>query len=980
MNYQLFAKPQGSNDYIQLDTREIDPLTMNLSIADLEDPGAIVATYSNEFVLPHTQTNGQFFKSAYSVNGNDFDVSKKIECFVMSEGAVFSTGCLTLNSVNVNLYDNTYDYSVQYYGQVTSFSGNVADKYISDLTSLGGLNHQVDATNVQLSWQTPIGGANPVQNGQIRYPLVEWGYIYDSVPRPTFPTVSIGALMSFTGSNHALNPTQLKPALQVKTLWDAIFFEAGYTYNSEFLTSDWFKNLYVLSDSQARMAVSDDTNMQVTSSNHLTPDTAGGTGGVHGVRVNWDVIGNQFNGALFNLDFDYYTVPQGGTVTGNINIDLVAQCRQAYYYSGNLAAQGDITLKIYDFDTNNVLWTSTTGLTADYNYSGSDSDGPLTFWDYGNLVNHAFNTAFTIPNASTGQKLAVSCSFVGKPSGVPHGGNWAAEVAQHWPRPWAGSYPVKLRSASWTIIAPTTSVPLNQIPFQTKQIDFLRDISKKFKLIFTPSLEIDNCFNIEPWVDWVGNGTPRDWTEKLDTSKDFVIKPLFGTQTRELEFVDQEDEDYVNDAYQKDTQYVFGRKKIDSGIEVLGADTTTIDTMFAPTPLNFVGNSSNWVVPHLAKLTPGSDTAGTQGTAKFEPMSPKMRLLFWNGMQTAPTNWYLAGVTASFNQYPLMSTFDTWPVGATTFDINWYSSTPAYAGLSGATAINTQTPSTAYTDYWRDWYNLYYDTFNKTVDCYFRLDNKDLLGFQFNDPVFVRDSWWFVHNIDGYVVGEPNVCSVTLIQAPIGNYPSIAANQGTTCSTPTGMDFQLIAPGTTSMEVTWNTGGTAPLYYNIEWKLSTDSSYYGLTGLNYGDFPVVLTPWSTTDAWDWRLQAICSTASSSNFLQGQWTQPTVVNEITWSLGIYSTTGSIQIDKNGVNEVYATSSSGGTFSIAPGDLIYVTCNAGAVSAPIIAETTLQINDNGSVIYNNSNQGSPTTSDSYSYYCNGPGSINVTTYEY
>ena len=979
MNYQLFAKEPLTGDFIQLDTREVDPIAINFSSSDLEDPGAIVASYSNEFVIQHTPTNGKFFNSAYSVNGNNFDVSKKIDSFIMSEGAVFSAGCLVLNSVNINLYDGTYEYNVQYYGQVTSLSGSIADKYLSDLTSLGGLNHDVNTTNVQLSWQVPIGGANPVQNGQIRYPLVEWGYVYDNVPRPTFPTVSVGALMSFTASNHALDPTQLKPAIQVKTLIDAIFFEAGFTYESTFLNSDWFKNLYVLSDSQARMSVSNDTNMQVTSSNHLTPDNAGGTGGIHGVRINWDNIGNQLNSALFNLDYDYYTVPQGGTVSGNLYLDLVAQCRQVRPTNSGEVTYGTITLKIYDFDTNNVLWTDSTNIATTYNYSGHDSEGYLTFWDYGNLVNGAFTRTFSIPNTITGQKLAASCSFVGLQNNVPNGGNWAAEVAQHWPRTSQGSFPVRIRSAQWTIIAPTTSVPLNQIPFQTKQIDFLRDVAKRFKLVFTPSLEKDNCFNIEPWVDWLKGGTARDWTDKLDTSKEFVIKPLFSTQTREIEYADQEDQDYVNDAFQKSTQFVFGRKKIDSGIEVMGSDSKKIDSIFAPTPLMFVGNSNNWLIPHLSKLTPGSDTSGSQGVAKFEPMSPKMRLLFWNGMQASPVSWYMAGASSSFGVYPLMSTFDEWPVTTTAFDLNWYSSTPAYEGMSGATAINTQTPNTAYTKYWRDWYNLYYDSFTKIVECYFRLDSKDLLNFQFNDKVFVRDSWWFVNSIEGYVVGQPNVCKATLIQAPIGTYANPNSNETSTCPVPSGMMFSSLTGGETSIDVNWTTVPT-PMYWNIEWKKTTDSTYNGLTGVTAGDLPLTLTPWSTDDAWDWRLMAVCATESSSNWYSGVWTQPVVVNEITWNFDMASTSGSLQIQKNGSTIVYETSSNGGTFSIAPGDLINIYATANSIGTPLIAELSTSVNDNGSVIYNNVVQGSPSTNDSFSYNCSGPGSITVTTYEY
>jgi hypothetical protein len=97
----------------------------------------------------------------------------------------------------------------------------------------------------------------------------------------------------------------------------------------------------------------------------------------------------------------------------------------------------------------------------------------------------------------------------------------------------------------------------NYLPNNVKSIDFLKGIIERYNLVLEPSKTISKHFIITPWVDWVEQGTQRDWTDLVDGNVDIQSKPLFESQSRSNTFLDDEDSDYVNYNFQLATKRTF---------------------------------------------------------------------------------------------------------------------------------------------------------------------------------------------------------------------------------------------------------------------------------------------------------------------------------------------------------------------------------------------------------------------------------------
>ena len=82
------------------------------------------------------------------------------------------------------------------------------------------------------------------------------------------------AVIPFTKSSHKITASRFKPMIRAKRLWDQIFENANYTYQSNFLDSPKFKQMYLSAFGNSE-AVNVQTN-QVTSG--LYEVFEGGTG------------------------------------------------------------------------------------------------------------------------------------------------------------------------------------------------------------------------------------------------------------------------------------------------------------------------------------------------------------------------------------------------------------------------------------------------------------------------------------------------------------------------------------------------------------------------------------------------------------------------------------------------------------------------------------------------------------------------------
>jgi len=219
IKFQLVA-----NDTI-LDLFKDEDIKLSNNVTGLFDLGVIPADFTRQITLPGSKKNNAFFEHVYDISvqsPDTFATNTKVPCYIDYQGIYISQGYLQLNKVNViaNKFIDSYEVSI--YGAVSSFSRTINRAYLTDLTNLSIYNHTASYDNISASW-----GGN-LFDGNIVYPLADYGSGYQY-------TSGQYELFGMDDTDGALSVQNFKPAIRLKTVWDAIFDYAGYTYSSSFL-------------------------------------------------------------------------------------------------------------------------------------------------------------------------------------------------------------------------------------------------------------------------------------------------------------------------------------------------------------------------------------------------------------------------------------------------------------------------------------------------------------------------------------------------------------------------------------------------------------------------------------------------------------------------------------------------------------------------------------------------------------------------
>ena len=723
MNVQLFVKNQTNNQFINLDLFGSEPIKLTLSVANIQDPLAANSVFSRTFRVPHTSINGPYFKAVFNVNSTDFDASIKAPAYINDNGVFFASGNIRLSAIFVNERTNNVEYEINFYGETSDFGSKIGGGFLNEV-DMSSYNHNQTTSNIINSW------SNGLFNGDIIYPAIEWGYSYNN-NIPTAGTWSryqpgvsekgtFGPISSPPPQANAIKKSQFKPSIRVKALWDKIFTEAGYKYTSTFLDSTEFKSLYVVAEDKARAELLANQEFGADS----TVSQSNLSGATH------DVF---FNNELFDNSNQYSPVTsifQAGA-TGIYSFRFFAFL--IGYEIPPLRSVGAWG-QLVDADTGTILATTGTPV----NILRPPLIGPSAT----SLTNF-----FTVSlNANQRVRIRILYSSLNPPD---------------------ANVNIELFGQSLDLISAPENVNISSVmPSNIRKIDFMRSVINRFRLVFVPSKENENEFEITPWKDWILQGNSLDWTSKLDGSKDMVIKPLFYGQERLQVYKDQEDADFVNYNYQLAFKQTYGQLNLDSNNELIKGTKITQD-QFAPTPLFPMGNVTptdplyKIVFPHLAKDT----------NTERQPIQPKLRLVHYNGLQPVPgaNQWWLEtdfGAPSARTSYPLVSQYSTWPVNNNTFDLAWENEPPLYntdsSGLPPA-----RTSFDCFNVYWKTWYDVIFDPFSRIVEAHFVLSWSDVVNLKFNDYIFVKDSWYFVNKVTDYIAGQDTNCKVELIK--IGN-------------------------------------------------------------------------------------------------------------------------------------------------------------------------------------------------------------------
>jgi hypothetical protein len=824
MNTRLVAyRPALSSDTqdstYQLDLQESPNIAVNFQLSDIREPQTRKASFSQTFKLPFTKNNNKFFQDWYNVNASTlvFDTRTKFTAILYVGTVPQLEGSLQLKAV----YQKAEVYEVVLMSNSADLFSIIGDKRLREVFAeynadgeITGyseeLNHVFDESSFENSWN---GGSSAFQNTagislrdttvdvqKVMYPMsvtqpeFYWKpqsnqfldmTQYDIDNTTTYPNGAVDA------KPYMASLLQFRPAIQIKTLFKLILAKAGLRYTSSFIDGDYFGKIFM------------------TTGNHLGESTlptteSSATDWAGNMRVGYNGEWGVYCGMCGDFpDIDCNPTLSPTVVPANIeNTDYSDSWNNEYYYfTKQHPTQLEMTVK-HKVLHNDVIACSGTEMQFDVWVQGysATSNTPIIDVVYDEILNIELEEGVhTHILDISGMVVGESCQILMRPKNINPIGDPSTQnvklgaTASIGPTDsWESKITVTWDNYSTGIYGANIDVPMCIDPNITQK-DFLKDIIQRFNLVvFSDSDDATNLI-IKPYNDYLASGDIKDWTKKLDLSKEVIIKDTTHLQKKSVKFSDLEDEDLANKSYKEEYPEinVYGHVDVKIAENNFATGELTNDPIFSPYINDVVYKTENTdIIPypanmvvqyeHTYKTEDGIHIATSAGTTK-----PK---LFWyNGSPTTVKSFGDSTLTYNlhrekpsgieivaytFTTYPVCTPFDITPssdsytLGPTNKSLYWWSNPPIcesdifnYDAWDGSWKNNT-----LYGLYWENYLRNIYSPDARIMECYLNLNEVDIFNFKFNDELFIKDTYWRVLKIENYQVGSKSSTKVILIK------------------------------------------------------------------------------------------------------------------------------------------------------------------------------------------------------------------------
>jgi hypothetical protein len=742
----------------QIDLKEDVSIPLNFNIADIREPEKRSTTWSKTVILPGSTFNNELFSNIWNVNAvinstgttnftPNFNPNlKAIAEITYNEATQFKGICQLLN---VNVTDKyEIEYEVAFFGELQNVYQFFTNKYLRNI-DLTEFNHPYTLNEQYLSWYRPVG------TGFV-YPMLDYG----------------------NSINSEFRVQHMYPAIYIKTIIDKMFSEAGFTYQSNFFNSDLFKRLIMpyngksdlkLNTTQVRdrsFRASKTSTETILLNNQATTDSSGVSGFFDLLDFPNDTTppnfddGNHWYDVNGGVTLNTYVVPRSGNYTFktylNVNVKhyptsasvnlagdyvdvanlIITKNASSENIQGNVVANVSIRMKPYP-DISDVsgsfMITASTGINITSGTTSLNSSGELS------------NTIFLAENDIVQVK-------VWKTTGTQRTPNSLYKVGTNFETVGVNSYcELNVLNDSYVTAFPADNniqeydeVDLNyNLPDNVKQSDFFNSIVKMFNLFVEVDKFNPNKLYIEPRPTFYSSGVVRDWSDKLDYSKETKIIPMGELNNKTYLFTYKEDSDFFNNQYRSKYGEIYGEKRYDIQNDFLKGEVKT-ELIFSPTPLvDTIGHDRV-----LSKIY----TVDNNGQIK--PTGSNMRILYYGGLKQTSYPWShiaTSGTTVR-NDYPYAGHLDD--VQEPTLDLNFGIPRQVYYTPSRYTANNL------YNKYWKDYIEQIADKDSKLFTGYFLINEFDIQSLDFRDTFFFENEYWRLNKIIDYdrINNQPTKC------------------------------------------------------------------------------------------------------------------------------------------------------------------------------------------------------------------------------
>ena len=729
METALLVYMQGSTTPVVMDLYLNETIAMQYSFSDIKDLKA-KATYSRSFRIPATNNNSQIFGfiENNTFQFSSFNPKRKLQAIITVDTLPIMEGNIQWKASYTQAGEIS-EYEIVFFGNVIDFFKNIGD---ADFKNYIAAELQ-DEFEFIVNYDNIVSCNNSTLGSSfIKFGLTDRGNNWVG----NVNTVGTRSIYS-TITSKVIKAGELTPFINAYYIWSKIEQLSGFTV--DYGGSDWVNEL-----SYSFIPFTSENNICQTIGNadtakfkldafsgsapiityaDFTTQTIGGTSQYVYELPALTIINDQGS----NISTNTFTAPFNGT----------------YLINASIKVSVDIDTEANDLAVKLVK----TDLSANQSFIGVGTS--CQFYTYNNYGDVIYTTGTSVSSTTyigttytqqvflqAGETIRpIVYEFEGELatlSTYPTPSNFTIETASF--QCTAISKPLYGNTIDWAANAPVM-----------KCSDFVNAIFKAFNLVVIPNAFNSKKLSILPLQEYIAQGNQKDWSNKIDISKDIVLTPTTDYQAQVNTWTYKKSDDYLNNLYNSQGNRVYGRLELLDPQNDFATDQMKIELEFGSTPLALI-EGTEYPIPKFIN-------------SSVEYVNPTPRILYKCNNQFLPIHFFnddMLTIDTDF-ELPMFHHYYEYNGGLHVNDWNFGQETPLHP-------VDAIPYKTLYQRYYNDYIANIYAPDARIMTAFFALDFADIYDFKYNDKIFIKDSYWRILEIKDYVVGMQESVQVKLMK------------------------------------------------------------------------------------------------------------------------------------------------------------------------------------------------------------------------
>jgi hypothetical protein len=213
---------------VEVDLFKDEIVTVNSSVANVQDISKVFSDFSQSFLVPASPRNNAIFQHWYESDVvPTIDQNLRRDAFIEIETMPFRVGKIQLNEAVIK-DGQVVSYSLNFFGALTSLKDRFGELQLKDL-DYSSLNFTYNGQAVQDRLE------DGTTSYDVRFPLISAKRFWNDI---------VGNVDNIFEATKGISYRELFPAVRVSKIFDFIEAKFGITFNSTFFSSTRWTDLY----------------------------------------------------------------------------------------------------------------------------------------------------------------------------------------------------------------------------------------------------------------------------------------------------------------------------------------------------------------------------------------------------------------------------------------------------------------------------------------------------------------------------------------------------------------------------------------------------------------------------------------------------------------------------------------------------------------------------------------------------------------